>query len=185
MMQTQMKTRGTIITGIGTSGIRGWKTQEKNTIKKLPRDIYLKSRYLNHYVPKIRSWYGAKSTPSSRSSQRTLIKLRVKTGEGGEDWKKRKQNADLRRVENCHIQNNHQTRKGLTAQTPQDRHSGEYYHGYQERNLNRYPKRTFIRRPDENNQKMNQGDQTNTSLPIKPGSNTKTRSSDQQVWRTG
>ena len=26
MRQTQMKTRGTIITAIGTSGIRGWKT---------------------------------------------------------------------------------------------------------------------------------------------------------------
>ena len=168
MRQIQRKTRGTLITAIETSGIRGWKTREANTVKKHTRNIYLKSRYLEHRVPKIRSWCGAKSTPFSRNSQRTSIKLRVKTEDGGENWRKQKQNTSDKHVENCHIQNNHQTRKGLTAQTPQDGRSGEYYHGYQEGNRNRYPKRTFIHRPNESNQRKSQGNNTNTSRPIKP-----------------
>ena len=168
MMQTQMKTRGTIITGIGTSGIRGWKTQGTNTIKKLTQDIYLKSRYLNHYVPKIRSWCGAKSTPFSRNSQRTSMKPRVKTEDEKKGWETQKRNTSDRRVENCHIQNNHRTRRGLTAQTPQDGRSRGYYRGYQGGNRNRYLKWTFKHRPDESNQIRNQGNTTGAPRPIKP-----------------
>ena len=160
MMQTQMKTRGTIITGIGTSGIRGWKTQEKNTIKKLPRDIYLKSRYLNHYVPKIRSWCGAKSTPFSWNSQRTSMKPRVETEDEKKGWETQKRNTSDRRVENCHIQNNHRTRRGLTAQTPQDGRSRGYYRGYQEWNHTTYLRSTFKRSPDKTNRMRDQGDIT-------------------------
>jgi hypothetical protein len=101
-------------------------------------------------------------------SQRTSMKLRVKTEDEKKGWETQKRNTSYRRVGNCHIQNNHRTRRGLTAQTPQDGHSRGYYRGYQGGNRNRYLKWTFKHRPDESNQIRNQGNTTGAPRPIKP-----------------